>query len=64
MTKLGRAAALALLFGALAGCNAEEQKKLDMQACTGYGFQPGTNEFATCMMQTAQQRQNRQAASQ
>ncbi len=55
---------LGLLATLLAGCNAEEQQKLDMQACTGYGFKPGTNEYATCMMQTAQNRAAQQAASQ
>ena len=55
---------LGLLAILLAACNAEEQQKLDMQACTGYGFKPGTNEYAACMMQTAQNRAAQQAASQ
>ncbi len=59
----GRVTAIACLALALAACNGEEQKKLDMQACSGYGFQPGSNEFATCMMQTAQNRSAQQAAS-
>lgn len=56
----------AFMLGAclLTGCNPEEQKKLDMQACSGYGFQPGSPEFANCMMQTAQNRQAQQAANQ
>jgi hypothetical protein len=53
-----------LLAAFLTGCNAEEQKKIDMQACSGYGFKPGTNEYAACMMQTAQNRAAQQAASQ
>ena len=55
---------LGLLAVLLAGCNSEEQKKIDMQACSGYGFKPGTNEYAACMMQTAQNRAAQQAASQ
>ncbi len=57
-------AGLGLVAALLAGCNAEEQQKLDVQACSGYGFKPGTNEYATCMMQTAQNRAAQQAASQ
>jgi delta 1-pyrroline-5-carboxylate dehydrogenase len=57
-------AGLGLLAALLAGCNAEEQKKLDMQACSGYGFKAGTNEYAACMMQTAQNRAAQQAANQ
>jgi multidrug efflux pump subunit AcrA (membrane-fusion protein) len=57
-------AGLALLAALSAGCNSEEQKKIDMQACSGYGFKPGTNEYAVCMMQTAQNRAAQQAANQ
>jgi hypothetical protein len=35
-----------------------------MRACSAYGFQQGSTEFANCMMQTAQQRQAQQAAAQ
>jgi sRNA-binding protein len=50
---------------ALVGCvSAEEQQKLDVQTCSSYGFQAGTNEFANCMLQTAQRRQADQAAQQ
>jgi hypothetical protein len=59
-----RLIALCCLAASLAGCNPEEQKKLDMQACSGYGFQAGTNEFSTCMMQTAQHRSAQQTAMQ
>jgi hypothetical protein len=55
--------AVILLSVALAGCNSEEQRKLDASACTGYGFKPGTSEMASCMMQTSQNRQAQQAAS-
>jgi len=55
---------LGMLAVILAGCNSEEQKKLDMQACSGYGFKPGSTEYANCMMQTDQNRAAQQAASQ
>jgi hypothetical protein len=55
---------VALICAVLVGCNSpEEQHKLDVQTCSGYGFQPGSPELANCMMQTAQQRQADQAAS-
>lgn len=34
-----------------------EQRAADQQTCAGYGYRPGTNAFADCMMMTAQQRQ-------
>jgi hypothetical protein len=55
---------LGLLVAFLGGCNSEGQQKIDMQACSGYGFKPGTPEYANCMMQTAQNRSAQQAASQ
>jgi septal ring factor EnvC (AmiA/AmiB activator) len=56
---------LFLTCAALGGCvSTEEQQKLDVQACASYGFQTGTNEFATCMKDTAQRRQADQAANQ
>jgi hypothetical protein len=64
LTRAAAMGCLALALAGLAGCNPEEQKKLDMQACSGYGFQPGSNEFAACMMQTAQNRQAQQSADQ
>ena len=50
----------------LAGCGptAEEQRAMDQQRCGGFGFAPGTEAYATCMMKTAQQRQDEQAADQ
>lgn len=37
----------------LAGCvTAEEQRAQDTGACSGYGFAPGSEGFANCMMQT------------
>lgn len=39
------------------GCTTpEEQRAMDQQRCAGYGFQPGTDAFAQCMMQTSMQR--------
>ncbi|MGH6797045.1 MAG: hypothetical protein ACREDI_01500, partial [Roseiarcus sp.] len=54
-------AGLGLLAAFSAGCNSEEQQKIDVQACSGYGFKPGTSEYASCMMQTAQNRAAQQA---
>jgi sRNA-binding protein len=55
---------LGLLGAFLGGCNSEGQQKIDMQACSGYGFKQGTPEYANCMMQTAQNRAAQQAANQ
>ena len=43
---------------------AAAQHANDQNACYGYGFQPGTDGFARCMMGTAAQRQAQQAADQ
>ncbi|MDI3306836.1 MAG: hypothetical protein QJR07_07000 [Acetobacteraceae bacterium] len=44
-----RAALLGLM---LSGCVSEEQIAADDRAkCQSYGFQPGTDGFANCMMQ-------------
>jgi hypothetical protein len=50
----------------MAGCgpSPEEQRAMDQQSCAGYGFPPGSDAFATCMMKTAQQRAAQQAADQ
>ncbi len=50
----------------MAGCGptAEEQAAMDQQSCSGYGFAPGTEAMANCLMRTAQQRQAQQAADQ
>ena len=52
-----------LLSCLLAGCAAagltpEQRRAADQQTCMGYGFQPGSESFANCMMQTAQRRQD------
>jgi hypothetical protein len=42
---------------ALSGCiSPQEQYKRDVYECEGYGFTEGTDAFANCMMNTAQQR--------
>jgi len=53
--------AMAVAF--LAGCvSPEEQCAMDQRQCTGYGFAPGTDAFANCMMTTSQQRDAQMAA--
>jgi hypothetical protein len=50
-----RAAVAILLAATLAGCTVydlrmrERQHAEDVEACTGAGFKPGTNEFAKCL---------------
>jgi hypothetical protein len=55
-----------LLAGAitlLGGCvSPEEQRAMDQQQCSGYGFSPGSDAFANCMMKTTQQRDAQAAA--
>lgn len=47
---------LALLL--LAGCVSPEQLRAeDEAACTGYGFRPGTTDFATCLQNESLARQ-------
>ncbi len=46
----------------LAGCvSAEEQRKLDLGQCSGYGFAPDSEGFATCMMNIDRDRQHMRA---
>jgi hypothetical protein len=48
---------LACACVALACCtNPQQQWEADYQHCESFGFRPGTNPFATCMMNLAQQR--------
>jgi hypothetical protein len=50
---------------ALAACvSPEERAAMDRQRCAGFGFAPGTDGFANCMMQATQQREAEQAARQ
>jgi hypothetical protein len=62
---------LALTIVLLAACGptpeqqaamAAAQRAEDQNRCIGYGFQPSTDAFASCMMTTASQRQAQQAA--
>jgi hypothetical protein len=53
---LGLFAGLALL--AACGPTPAEQRAMDQNSCAGYGFTPGTDAFANCMMTTAQRRAN------
>ncbi len=54
---------LVLALGlAACGLSPEEQRAADQQGCVGYGFRPGTDAFAHCMMATTQQREAQQAA--
>jgi len=52
---LARATVAILLAATLAGCTLydlrtrERQHADDVQACTGSGYKPGTNEFAKCL---------------
>lgn len=48
---------IALVPLAVAGCvSAEDQRAMDQQQCSSYGYRPGTNRFADCMMQQTSQR--------
>ncbi len=54
--------AIALLGMALGGCvSAEDQRAADQQQCSSYGFKPGSNAFANCMMQQDQRRADDQS---
>lgn len=54
--------ALLALFGlSLSGCatvSPEEQHFSDQSQCANYGYKPGTNQFANCMMKLDTRRQN------
>jgi len=57
---------LRVVFGTIAlliGCvSPEEQRAVDPRQCSGYGFAPGTDAFANCMMNASQQRDAQAAA--
>ena len=53
---------MVLLWGC--GPTAEEQRAMDQQRCAGFGFSPGTDNFAHCMMSVTQQREAQGAADQ
>lgn len=58
LVKPARAILAALLVAiALAGCkSAAEQKADDRKTCEGYGYKPGSDDFARCMMTIDQNR--------
>lgn len=59
-------ALLAFLGLNLAGCGTvspQEQHFADQSQCANYGYKPGTNQFANCMMKLDTRRQD-QAVSQ
>ena len=48
---------LVLLPLTLGGCiSPEEQRAMDQDKCSSYGFRPGTDNFAKCMMSQDRQR--------
>jgi hypothetical protein len=53
-------AALVLATGC--GPTAEEQQAADQQRCSSFGYQPGSDAFAQCMMKIDSQRQAQAAA--
>ena len=45
-------AAAVVVLAALAGCTSQaELRQRDQAQCTGYGFKPNTDGFATCLQQ-------------
>jgi len=50
--------AVGLVGTMISGCAELEaqQRAADQAQCQGYGYQPGTDQFANCMMATQQQR--------
>ena len=58
---------IAVCLIALGGCAemdakfAAQQQAADQAKCEGYGYQPGTDRFADCMMSTAHNRDMQQA---
>ncbi len=54
------AVAVVLLTGC--GPSPEQQHAMDQQKCSGFGFAPGSDAFAHCMMTVNQQREAQDAA--
>lgn len=53
---------LMLAFGTTTGCatvDPAQQRAADQAQCAGYGYQPGTDAFANCMMKIDTRRQDR-----
>ncbi len=56
-------AAMGAIAAMLCSCvTPAEQRAMDQQTCSGYGFKAGTDAFANCMMRTSQQRDAEEAA--
>jgi len=48
---------LAMVPLAVAGCvSAEDQRAMDQEKCSSFGYRPGTDSFADCMMKQSVQR--------
>jgi hypothetical protein len=63
LVRIVELAVLGAALSLMAGCvSPEEQRAADQQTCAGYGFTPGSDAFAHCMMTTAQQRDAQAAA--
>lgn len=53
------------LCAPLAGCETvspQQQHASDQNTCASYGYQPGTDKFADCMMATAHRREDAKTA--
>ena len=53
---------LVCVFSVTTGCasvSPEQQHASDQARCAGYGYQPGTDQFARCMMKVDMRRQDR-----
>jgi hypothetical protein len=55
-------AAVAVVLSTGCGPSPAEQHALDQQKCAGFGFAPGSDAFAHCMMTVSQQREAQDAA--
>jgi hypothetical protein len=64
MRGLGGMVGLAVIAALLSGCGptAAEQRAMDEQKCHSFGFQFGTDAFATCLMNITQHREAEAAA--
>jgi len=61
--KVIRSYIFAAVVTLLVGCvSPEEQRAADQRQCAGYGFTPGNDAFANCMMNINQQREAQAAA--
>lgn len=49
-------------FGLLGCVSAEEQRAMDLQRCGGFGFAPGSDGMANCLLSVTQQREAEAAA--